>query len=105
MLAWFVQRIVEFSQNIVTHDLVIQLFFALRVKSKSSDFALNLALFGLIATVFGSAADELNQLVTVFTFVREIPQIIAQDGLWLVRIIGVFNINHRIRVKVENAMT
>ena len=53
-LAGFEEGLLDFVQDILTHDVVIQLGFAFAVKAEPSHLALDVPLLGLIPIVLGA---------------------------------------------------
>ena len=50
----FLEWLLDFVQDVLTHDVEIQLGFAFAVQTESSDFAFHVAVLGLVAIILGS---------------------------------------------------
>ena len=54
-LTWFLPWLLDFVQDILTHDVVIQLGFAFAVEAETPHLAFNVTILGLVAIVLGTA--------------------------------------------------
>ena len=59
-LSGFVEWLLDFVQDVLTHHVVIQLGFAFAVQTESSDFAFDFALLGLVAIILGTARHKFD---------------------------------------------
>jgi len=55
---WFEEGVLDFVEDILTHDVIVELGVSFAVESEASDLAFHLFLIGSIAIVLGSSADE-----------------------------------------------
>jgi len=53
-LARFLLWVLDFVQNVLTHDVIIQLDFALAVEPETTDFAFDFALLGFVPVILGT---------------------------------------------------
>ena len=77
-LSWFEEGLLDFIQDILFHDAIIQLGFAFTVEAKTSNLALDVTLVGLVAIVFGAARHEFDDVIILVQFTREIPEVRTQ---------------------------
>ena len=82
-LAWPEKWLLDFVQDILTHDVVIQLGFSLTVESESSDLTFYVSLIGLIAVVFGTSRYEFHDVILLVQFTRKVPEVVAQGWVEL----------------------
>ena len=75
---WFQEGLLDFIQDILTHDAIIQLGFAFTVEAETSDFTLDVFLVGLVAIVFWAARHEFHNVVVLFQFICKIAEVGAQ---------------------------
>ena len=54
-LARLFLRLLDFVENVLTHDVIIQLGFALAVETEPTDLALDFAVLGLVAVILGAS--------------------------------------------------
>ena len=59
-LARFLLRLLDFVQDVLPHDVVIQMGFAFAVEAKAPDFAFDVTILGLVAIILGTARHEFN---------------------------------------------
>ena len=53
-LARFPLRLLDFFENVLKHDVIIQLDFAHTVETKATDFALDFAVLGFVPIILGT---------------------------------------------------
>ena len=82
-LAWFLLRLLDFVQHVLTHDVIIQLGFAFALQPKSTDFAFDVALFGFVPVILGTARHEFHDVIILFQFTRKVAEVIVQDRVGL----------------------
>jgi len=56
--SWLQEGSLYFVEDILTHDIIVELGLALAVESESSDLAFHLSFIRSIAIILGSSADE-----------------------------------------------
>ena len=100
-LTRFLEWLLDFVQDVLAHDAVIQLGFPFAVKVESPDFAFDLSLLGLVAIILGTFRYKFDNVVVIIQFTRKLPKVIAQDR---VRLILVCPVHDGVRVVVENAV-
>ena len=66
-LARFLLRLLDFVQDVPTHDVIIQLGFAFAVEAKAPHFAFHLTLFGLVAIILGTTRHEFDDVILLFS--------------------------------------
>ena len=59
--------------EVLKHDVIVQLLCTTDVEGESSDFAADFALTGLVAVIFGTRRGEFCDDVLVIEFVRHFP--------------------------------
>ena len=96
----FVEWLLDFVQDVLTHDVVIQLGFALTVQAKALDFAFHVTLLGLVAIILGTARHEFHDVIIGVQFTRKLAEVIAQDWVGLAFL---FEVNDRVGVIVQDA--
>ena len=57
-LSWLEEGVLDFVEDILTHDVVIQLGVSFTVESEASDLAFHLFFICSITIILGSSADE-----------------------------------------------
>ena len=57
-LSWLEEGVLDFVEDILTHDVVIQLGVSFTVESEASDLAFHLVFIRSITIILGSSADE-----------------------------------------------
>ena len=67
-LARFLLRFLDFVANVLTHDDIIQLGFALAVETKATDFALDFALLSFVAIILRTSRHEFYDLIVSLQF-------------------------------------
>ena len=55
---WFGKGVLDFVEDILTHDVIIQLRVTFAVESEASDLAFDLSFIRSIAIILGSSANE-----------------------------------------------
>ena len=70
-LAWFLLRLLEFVQDILTHDVIIQLRFAFAVEAEASDFAFDFAFLCGVTIILGTSRHKFHNVVVVVQFTRK----------------------------------
>ena len=99
-LTWFLLRLLDFVQHVLTHDFIIQLGFALTVEPEAPHFAFHVTLLGLVAVILGTARHEFHDVIVGVQFTGKLAEVIAQDRVGLSRFLQV---NDRVGVIVEDA--
>ena len=92
-------RLLDFVQDVLTHDTVIQLTLAFTVEVESSDFAFDFAFLGLVAIILGTARHKFHNVVVTIQFSRKLREVIAQDR---VELTFLFEEGDRVRVVVQD---
>ena len=104
-LARFLLRLLDFVEHVLTHDVIIQLGFALAVESETTDFAFDFALFGFVPIILRTARHEFFNVIVVFQFTGKLSEVISQERLGLVRFLLLLHVNDRVGVEVQHAFT
>ena len=76
-IASLVQRLRDFVNQVLAHDVIAQLLGATNVEGEASHFAADLALTGLVAIIFGTCRREFCDDVPIIEFVCHFSQVIA----------------------------
>ena len=61
-------RLLDFVQDVLAHDVVIQLTLAFTVQTEASDFAFDFAFLGLVAIILGTPRHEFHDVVVIIQF-------------------------------------
>ena len=100
-LARLFLRLLDFIENVLTHDVVVQLGFALAVETEPAHLALDFAILGLVAVILGASRHEFGDVIVRFQFTGELTEVVSQRRVGLSRFL---EIDDRVRVKVEHAL-
>ena len=71
-LTWFLEWLLDFVPDILSHDSIIQLALAFTVESETSHLALYVSLLGGVAIILGATRHEFHNVVILFQFTREL---------------------------------
>ena len=82
-LAGFEEWLLDFVEDILTHDVVVELGFAFAVETETPHFALHVAILGLVAIVLGTRRHEFHDVIVLVQFTRKVAEVIAQDRVVL----------------------
>ena len=99
-LTRFLEWLLDFVQDVLTHDVIIQLRFAFAVEAKAPDFVFHVTLFGFVAVILGTARHEFHDGIVGVQFTRKLAEVISQDRVGLTLL---FEVNNRVRVIVQDA--
>ena len=100
-LARFFLRVLDFVENVLAHDVIVQLGFALAVETEPAHLALDFAILGLVTVILGSTRTELHNVIVRFQFAGELTEVVSQRRVGLSRFL---EIDDRVRVEVEHAL-
>ena len=64
-LTRFQEGLLEFVQDILTHDVIIQLRFAFAVETETPHLAFNVTILGLVAIVLGATRHKFHDVVVI----------------------------------------
>ena len=78
-LSGFQEGFLDFVEDVLSHDVVVQLALAFAVETEPSHFAFNVTKLGLVAIVLGTARHEFHNVVVVVQFTRKVAEVIAQE--------------------------
>ena len=76
-VASFVERLRDLIDQVLTHDVIVQLLGSANVQGEPSHFAADFTLTGLVAVILGTSGGEFCDEVTVIEFVRHLSQEIS----------------------------
>ena len=82
-LSGFQEGFLDFVEDVLSHDVIVQLALAFAVETESPHLAFNVAKLGLVAIVLGTRRHEFRNVVVGIQFTREVPEVIAQDRVGL----------------------
>ena len=82
-LAWFEERLLDFLEDVLSHDVVIQLRFAFAVEAEPPHLAFHVAKFGLVTIIFWPARYEFNNVILLVQFTRKVAEVITQGRVGL----------------------
>ena len=100
-LARLFLRLLDFLENVLAHDVIVQLGFALAVKTEPAHLALDFPVLGLVAVILGTSRHEFGDVIVRFQFTGELTEVVSQRRVGLSRFL---EIDDRVRVKVEHAL-
>ena len=72
-VASFVERLGDLVDQVLTHDVIVQLLGPTDVQGEPSHFAADFALTGLVAVVLGTRRGEFGDAVAIIEFVGHLP--------------------------------
>ena len=99
-LARFLEWLLDFVQDVLTHDTVIQLGIAFTVQTESSDFTFCVSILGLVAIILGTPRHKFHNEIVRVQFTRKLTEVIPQDWVGLPLLLEIY---HRVRVVVQDA--
>ena len=76
-IASFVERVRDLVDQILTHDVIVELLSTANVQGEPSHFSADFALTGLVTVILGTSGGEFCDGVTVIEFVRHLSQEIS----------------------------
>jgi len=97
-LARFLLRVLDFVEDVLSHDVIIQLGFAFTVQVEPPHFAFDFAVLGGVPVILGTARHEFFNVIVVVKFTRKVAEVIAQDRAGLPLL---FYVNDRVGVIVQ----
>ena len=59
-LAWFQERLLDFVEDVLSHDVIIQLALAFAVEAEPPHLAFHVTKLGLVAIVLGTSRHEFH---------------------------------------------
>ena len=101
-LARLVLRVLDFVENVLAHDVIVELGFTLAVETEPTHLALDFALLGLVTVILGTSRDEFGDVVVRFQFTGELTEVVSQRRVGLS---GFLEIDDRVGVEVEHPLT
>ena len=101
-LARLVLRVLDFVENVLAHDVIVELGFALAVETEPAHLALDFAILGLVAVILGTSRDEFGDVIVRFQFTGELTEVVSQRQVGLSRFL---EIDDRVGVEVEHPLT
>ena len=63
--SWLQEGVLDFVENILLHDVIVELCMTFAVESEASDLAFDLLVIRSIAIILGSSADEFFDVVLI----------------------------------------
>ena len=101
-LARLFLRLLDFVEDVLAHDLVIQLGFALAVETEPTDLALDFAVLGFVAVILRTSRHDFCDVVISFQFTGELAEVVSQRRVGLSRVL---EIDDGVGVKIQHALT
>ena len=86
-LAWFQEGFLDFVEDVLSHDVIVQLALAFAVEAESPHLALDVTQFSLVAIVLGTRRHEFHNKIVVVQFAREVAEVIAQGRVDLILVL------------------
>ena len=97
-LARLFLRLLDFVEDVLAHDLVIQLGSALAVETEPTDLALEFAILGLVAIILRPSRHEFYDVVLGFKITGELAEVVFQRRVGLSRFL---EIDDGVGVKIQ----
>ena len=82
-MTWFQEGFLDFVEDVLSHDVIVQLALAFAVEAETPHLAFNVTQFGLVAIVLGTRRHEFHNVVVVVQFTGKVAKVIAQGGVRL----------------------
>ena len=82
-LSGFQEGFLDFVEDVLSHDVIVQLALAFAVETEPPHLAFNVTKLGLVAIVLGTRRHEFRNVVVGIQFTREVPEVLAQDRVGL----------------------
>ena len=76
-VASYVERLSDFVDQVLTHDVIVELLGSANVQGEPSHFAADSPLTGLVTVILGTSGGEFCDEVTVIEFARHLSQEIS----------------------------
>ena len=82
-LAWFQEGLLDFVEDVLSHDVIVQLALAFAVEAETPHLAFNVTQFGLVAIVLGTRRHEFRNVVVGVQFTGEVTEVLVQGRVRL----------------------
>ena len=69
----FIERLSDLIDQVLTHDVIIQLLGSTDVQGEPSHFATDFTLTGFVPVILGTSGREFGDAVAIIEFVRHLP--------------------------------
>ena len=76
-VASFVERVCDLIDQVLTHDVIVQLLGSANVEGEPSHFAAYLSVLGFVPVILGTSGGEFCDEVSVIEFVGHLSQEIS----------------------------
>ena len=86
-LTWFLLRLLDFVEDVLSHDVIVQLALAFTVEAETPHFAFDVPLVGLVTIVLGTRRHEFRNVVVGIQFTGKVTEVIAQDRVGLILVL------------------
>jgi len=100
-VATFFERLCDFVEEVLSHDVIVELSGASYIEREASDFAADFALLGFVAVIFGSSGSEFGDEVSFIEFVGHFTEIVSELDI---RLTWFDSVDDGISVKVEDLL-
>ena len=100
-VASFVERSSDFVEEILSHDVVVELFGASDVEGEAPDLAAHFTALSPVPVILGASGREVDDEVAIVEFVGHVSEVISE---WDVGLSGEGSVDDGIGVKVEDAL-
>jgi len=97
----FVERLCDFVEEVLPHDVIVELSGTSNVEREASDFAADFALLSFVAVIFGSSGSEFGDEVSVIEFIGHFTEIVPELDI---RLTWFDSVDDGIGVKVEDLL-
>ena len=100
-VASFVERLCDLVDQILTHDVIVELPGPPHIARETSDFAADFTVGSFVTVILGSSGREFGDEVAVIEFVRNVSEIVTERN---VGVLGSGRVDDRLRVKVQHVL-
>jgi len=97
----FLERLCDLVEEVLSHEVIVELSGTSDVEREPSDFAADFALLGFVPIIFGSSGSEFGDEVSVIEFVGHFTEIVSELDVGLTWFGGV---DDGISVKIEDSL-
>ena len=98
-LAWFLLRLLDFVEDVLSHDVIVQLALAFAVEAETPHLAFDVTQFSLVAIVLGTRRHEFRNVVVGIQFTGKVAEVIAQGRVGLILVLQE---DDRVRVVIQH---
>ena len=100
-VAAFIERLCDFVEEVLSHDIIVELPGTSNVEREASDFAADFALLCFVAVIFGSSGSEFGDVISIIEFIGHFTEIVPE---LYIRLPWFDSVDDGISVKVEDLL-